>query len=536
MLTGAVLCQLALVFITLSYVYVTKCLVDIATGDTTSMDLFLGPGHPKSDGLWLFAGLMILNVLVRIGLQSIIHYLENKADVRISNKLRQKAFDNILRLRSDFRSKYHSGDIVNRLHTDVNTISSACSTSMPNVIGAVLKFVAAFIYLLTLEPTLAWILVVVIPLGVFGGRYVMLKIRDLTKSVRESDSQIQSHVQESVQHLSIIKTLEYSDESSAELARTHEDFYGKYMHRTRFTIVARVVSSLCFSLAYAVAFLWGVRGIFIGTVTYGLMTAFLQLVSQIQRPLIEMSDQLPTIFHSTASIDRLNELEQLPKEEDSEPVMVDGVAGIRVENLSFTYPDGSEKIFEHFSHDFKPGSRTAVVGETGVGKSTLVKLLLDLLQPDEGSIEIYGSEGGEVPASSAGLCNLVYVPQGNSLFSGTIRKNLLMGKPSATDSDLEEALHTAAADFVFELPKGLDTNCFEAGGGLSEGQAQRIAIARALLHQGTVLLLDEFSSALDAQTEDKLLERLTGAHTGKTMIFITHRERVADFCDNTLRI
>lgn len=536
MLAGAVLYQLVQVFIALAYVYISKSLVDIATGDPAPMELFLGPGHPMKDGLWLFAGFMVLAILIRISLQSTINYLESKAEIKIGNRLRLKEFNNILLLQSDFRSKFHSGDMVNRLHTDVNSISSAASVSVPNLIGASLKFIAAFIYLLILEPMLAWVLVVVIPVGIVGGRYVMLKIRKLTLAVRESDSKIQSHVQETVQHLSVIKTLEYVDDSSLELDQMHDDFYGKVMRRTRFTIMARILTALAFSIGYAIAFLWGVRGIYIGTVTYGLMTAFLQLVGQIQRPLMELSDQLPTIFHCTASIDRLNEIESMPKEEVAEPVMMDGVAGIRVENLSFTYPDGTERIFSGFSHDFKPGTRTAIVGETGVGKSTLIKLLLSLLKPDEGHIEIYGSEGGSVEASSAGRCNLVYVPQGNSLFSGTVRENLMMGDTQASEDELKEALHTAAADFVLDFPAGLDTQCFEAGGGLSEGQAQRIAIARALLRRGSVLLLDEFSSALDPETENTLLERLTSARTGKTMIFITHRERIADFCDNTLRL
>jgi ABC-type bacteriocin/lantibiotic exporter with double-glycine peptidase domain len=211
--------------------------------------------------------------------------------------------------------------------------------------------------------------------------------------------------------------------------------------------------------------------------------------------------------------------------------------GVRLENVCFAYPDSVSDVLSDFSYDFAPGSRTAIVGPTGVGKSTLIRLLLSLLHQRSGEISLYSADGVvNVPVSAATRRNLVYVPQGNSLFSGTIRDNLLVGNPDATEQQMLEALHTAAADFVQELPYGIDTQCFEKGAGLSEGQAQRIAIARALLRPGRILLLDEFSSALDAQTETLLLERLTATRSDRTMIFITHRDRVIDFCDATLSI
>ena len=266
-----------------------------------------------------------------------------------------------------------------------------------------------------------------------------------------------------------------------------------------------------------------------------MMTAFLQLVAQIQRPLIEMSSQIPTVIHATASIDRIMDLESLPREEIDEPVLLEGTAGIRVSDVTFAYPDSTVNVLDGFSHDFRPGSRTAIVGPTGVGKSTLIRLLLSLLKPQGGSIDVYNNIG-IAPVAPATRCNLVYVPQGNSLFSGTIRDNLLMGNPEATEEQMNKALHTAAADFVFDLPAGIHTQCFEAGGGLSEGQAQRIAIARALLRPGTILLLDEFSSALDAQTETILMERLTSELPDHTMIFITHRDKIIDYCTDVLRL
>ena len=526
MLTGAVLCQLVLVGIALCYVYISKSLVDVASG--------VGEGGARE--LVLLGCAMVLTILLRIAFQSCISYVESKAEIKIANSLRQREFDKLMHLKSDYRKHWHSGDLVNRMQSDVSAVASSIGRVIPNLTGAVLKFSAAFAYMLVLEARLAWLLVLVIPVGVFGGRFVLRRTRALTLAVREGDGKVQSHVQESVQHLPVIQGLEYGANSSSELEMIQDDFYSKIMRRTRFSIVARILTALAFSLGYAIAFLWGVRGIWLGSVSFGLMTAFLQLVGQIQRPLLEMSEQLPSLFHCSASIDRLMEIEAMPGEEEGEALMMDGIAGVRLENLSFHYPDGEEMIFDNFSHDFKPGSRTAVIGETGIGKSTLIKLLMSLLQADSGKITLYDLKGDCAEASSRTRCNMVYVPQGNTLFSGSIRENLLMGKPDADESQMREALHSAAADFVDRMPEGLDSQCFEAGGGLSEGQAQRIAIARALLRPGSILLLDEFSSALDPETEELLLERLNDGSSDKTMIFITHRERVADYCDSILRL
>ena len=526
MLTGAVLCQLVLVGIALCYVYISKSLVDVASG--------VGEGGARE--LVLLGCAMVLTILLRIAFQSCISYVESKAEIKIANSLRQREFDKLMHLKSDYRKHWHSGDLVNRMQSDVSSVASSIGRVIPNLTGAVLKFSAAFAYMLVLEARLAWLLVLVIPVGVFGGRFVLRRTRALTLAVREGDGKVQSHVQESVQHLPVIQGLEYGANSSSELEMIQDDFYSKIMRRTRFSIVARILTALAFSLGYAIAFLWGVRGIWLGSVSFGLMTAFLQLVGQIQRPLLEMSEQLPSLFHCSASIDRLMEIEAMPGEEEGEALMMDGIAGVRLENLSFHYPDGEEMIFDNFSHDFKPGSRTAVIGETGIGKSTLIKLLMSLLQADSGKITLYDLKGDCAEVSSRTRCNMVYVPQGNTLFSGSIRENLLMGKPDADESQMREALHRAAADFVDRMPEGLDSQCFEAGGGLSEGQAQRIAIARALLRPGSILLLDEFSSALDPETEELLLERLNDGSSDKTMIFITHRERVADYCDSILRL
>lgn len=526
-LAFTMLCHILIAGCAVGFVYVSKKLVDIAVAVLNGQD--------AGNALLVWGSAMAGIALMRILLNAVRTYLQTTTEIKLKNRLRKRLFNILLHLQNDGGTRHHSGDVLNRIQEDVRVVASSFAVSLPNLLGTALQFAAAFVFLLLLDVRLALVIIVVVPLGMLVGKYITGRVRHLTHDIRKNDSQVQSHLQESIQHLSVIQSLEYVDASSAALDGLQGNLYGSELRRTRFSVVSRGFMSLALQAGHVIAFIWGVTGISRGTVTYGMMTAFLQLIGQIQRPLVEMSSQLPAIIHSTASIDRLMELESLPREEVAEPQLLEGVVGVRMSDVSFAYPDAGENVLTDFSYDFKPGTRTAIVGPTGVGKSTLIKLLLSLLKPAKGSIEVYNAEDSAA-VSPATRSNLVYVPQGNTLFSGTVKDNLLMGNPEASDSQLEEVLHTSAADFVFSLPNGIDTQCFEAGAGLSEGQAQRIAIARALLRPGSILLLDEFSSALDAATETQLMERLTSRLPHHTMIFITHRERIIDYCDSILRL
>ena len=526
---AVLLFQVVGVAISLFYVWLSKDLVD------TAVEHF--QGDLQRQRIISLAIIFTLVSLSRPILTAIKSYLQSRMAVNMTNSLRQRLFDEMLKTEGDVGRKYHSGDMINRMESDVSAVTNAFCAAVPNLFWAGLQFAAAFACVLYVDLRLSLILVVLLPIAAPAGKFIMKKVRQLTLRIKSSDSRIQSHIQESIQHHTLLRTLEYTDGSSQMLGELQDENYSRNLKRIGFSIIARVLMSLAFTLGYLVAFLWGVRGLSTGVVTYGVMTAILQLVGQLQRPLLLASENLPSLLHCTASIDRLMELEDLPKEEAEDALMLGAPAGVRVRNLSFQYPDGEEKVIDNLSFDFKPGSRIAITGRTGIGKTTLLKLILALSRPTSGSIELYDSETS-VPVSVKTRCNFAYIPQGNTLFSGTVRENLLMGDRNADEERMKEVLHLAAADFVMELPEGLDTICSESGGGLSEGQAQRIAVARGLLRPGSIVLLDEFSSALDPATEQEMLSRLTakdGLCAGKTMIFITHRESILNFCDSELK-
>lgn len=506
----------------LAFVWICKKLIDAATSGN-------GENAP------LYIGVMIACMLMQILLSAVEQRILNLSDILLKNKLRYRLFNSLMESRWNGKETFHTGDTLNRVMEDVRVVSESITKSTPAVMTAGIQFIAAFLFLFILEPGLAWAIPGIMLAMLIVSRAYVRRMRKLTKDIRTTESSMQSLMQESLQHRLVIHTLERTPYISGNLAEYQEDLREQVMDKTGYSIFTRCFIQLGFSAGYASAFLWGVFGIMNGTATFGMMTAFLQLVGQIQRPIMNLSRQLPPLINSITSAERLEEIERQPLEESGEPQNLGRNVGIRFSNVDYTYPDSNRKILDSCNHDFKPGSTTALIGETGAGKSTMMRLMLALLEPDMGEVVIY-NENTSVKASPQTRCNIVYVPQGNTLMSGTIRENLLLGDPSATDGQLKEVLYLAAADFVSSLPDGLDTLCGEIGSGLSEGQAQRIAIARALLRKGGVLLLDEPTSALDTQTEETLIQRLTSHLAGRTMIIVTHRDATAALCQNVLKI
>ncbi len=512
---------LGMVTISLIQVWAMQRAIDVAAG-------------AREGNIFVATGIIAFFILCEFALSISSVWVKNILGVKAQNKMQQRMLDRILRSEWHGKEKRHSGDIINRLESDVNTVVNFLTETMPNTLSVLAMFFGAFFYLFSMDKFLAIAIVIMLPLFLGFSRIYIGQMRRLTRLVRDSDSKVQSVLQETVQNRMLIKTLESDDAMVDKLEDTQSELRQNVIKRTRFRLYTNFVINFGFAFGYLFAFLWAALRMLDHTLTFGGMTAFLQLVNRIQGPARNLTALIPSFVGVFTAAERLMELEENPLEEQGEPIEIDAPCGIKLTDVSYAYDDADEYVINHLNYDFYPGSCTAILGETGAGKTTLIRLILALLHPTRGKVEIYNANKKN-ELSPRLRCNFVYVPQGNTLLSGTIRDNLRLGNLNATDEDMYDALHEACADFVKDLPDGLETQCSESGGGLSEGQAQRITIARALLRNRNIMLFDEATSALDPETEKQLLKNILANHD-KTVIFITHRPAVVDYCDQTLKI
>ena len=480
----------------------------------------------------IFAGLIILTLLMRVG--------EALLSVRISesfsNVMRQRFFKRLLETEALPLSSYHSGDLLTRLTSDVNKITNCLVSVIPSMVALGVQLIASFLTLMYFEPKLAILAFMLGPFTLIFSRIWGRKLKYLHVKVQESESSYRSYIQEAIQNFIIIKSFRLEQHNQDTLQGLHGHRMEWILKRNRVTLAANNIMAVGYWVGYFLAFGWGAVRLSQQAISFGTMTAFLQLVQQVQAPFLGLARTFPQIIAMVASAGRLMELETMSMEKKTDQVPCCEKVGVSFRGVSFYYPDG-KLILDNVTTEISPGQLVVLVGSSGGGKTTLIRLLLALLRPSEGTVCFTDSVGGCYEATAATRDWVTYVPQGNTLFSGTIANNLRSGKTDATPQEMEKATRAASAwSFINELPDGLDTIIGERGHGLSEGQAQRIAIARAFLKKAPVMILDEATSALDTETELNVLRAIKNLDYHCTCLVITHRLTAIRICSRVLRI
>lgn len=509
---------------------VMRSLIDTATEAAALKDVF----RP--------ALLMIAVVLTTIVSSSISSVIAVSLTERFSMNLRQSLFNHTCRAQWLPLSAYHSGDLLTRMTSDVSAITNNVVNTIPGMISLIVRFLASFAVLMVFDPSLAIFALVLGPLSIVVVRVLAKKLSFFYKKIQETESRFRSFIQETMANSAVVKVFSGEEASVNKLNELHKERMHWVIKRNRLSVSSSIALSLGYYVGYLGALLRGIQGIIAGTTSFGTLTAFLQLVSQVQGPVISLAQTMPGLVGMLASADRIRQIMDLPLEEPAGNLSVSSV-GLQLSGVSFGYgrPEQADKriyqdplVLQNVSLYVNPGEIVSVMGISGAGKTTFIRLLLALVPPSKGTITFIDKSGNRYPASPATRSLISYVPQGNTLISGTIAENLRLAKPSATDGELKKALTRAAADFVFSLPEGLETVVGERGTGLSEGQAQRLAIARALLRGAPFLILDEATSALDLALERQLYENIKQMNI--TCLTITHRTYALKVSDRTYQL
>ena len=479
----------------------------------------------------------IVFIISMLGFNVISQMISLVLDEKFSFGIRKQLYEQIINAHWMDVKKYHTGDLMTRLTSDAGNISNGIIYTIPTIIELVLELLITFFTLFYYQPMLAVFALVIGPVAAVVSFWLGRKLKKLQVKVQESESAYRSYVQESLANLLIVKSFANEEYATDRLVKLRDERFKWVYKKSKLGVISSTSMSLTFQLAYIVAFTYGAICITAKTITYGTMSLFITLINRIQSPIISLAQQIPKIVSILASAGRVIELQNIPLEEKYDKHIEQRDIGVRVEGLSFHYDMEKENVFENADISIKPGEFVAIIGESGIGKTTLIRLIMSFMSEYEGNITYYNNHHEEIKANASTREFISYVPQGNTLFSGTIRENIRMGKLDAAEEEFIEALKMSAAyDFVQELPKGIDTVIGERGHGISEGQAQRIAIARALIKKAPFLILDEATSSLDPQTELAVLEGIRKLEPKPTCLIITHRLSVLPYCDRRIRI
>ena len=502
---------------------ISKSLIDNAIGGNTSQVI-----KYLIIMISITLGMMLLNPITSL--------LSTHASTKLNQNIQNKMFEHIEYSSWLEQSKFHSVSLLTRITSDVATISSTLLSTIPNIISILVTLLASFSTLIYLAPSIAIIAIFIGPFLVLVSRYFSKKLKDLYKKAQEEDVKYRAFIQESVQNIMIVKTFCMEKINMDRLIQIQNNKYNIAMKNTKLSAMTGLAMSLCSNLAYFTIFCWGALNISTGVTTYGTFTAMLQLYGKVQSPFSSLASIFPGLISTIAAAERLMELEEIPLEKSSEKEVIDFInPEITFEDVSFEYKKGT-KIINDINLTIPYGETIAFVGPSGEGKTTLIRLILALINPSSG--KVYLKENNKKDSFNRDYRNLIsYVPQGNTLFSGTIEDNLRYGNFEATEEEIYEALKNACAlDFVNELENGIKTVIGEKATGISEGQAQRIAIARSFLRKKPILILDEATSALDPETEVKVLKAVKALSHKPTCIIITHRPSALNICHKIIRL
>lgn len=506
----------------------SKYLIDIITGHDTGK-------------LWILITVAVGSTVFSLVFGSILSRINAKISIDISNDIQADIFDQIVDADWLALNNYTNGDILNRFTGDVGTISGNAISWLPSIVLAIYNFIATFCLILYYDWVMAIFAFGTAPLMLIMSRFVIKKQRDYNKKMREMSSEVMTFEVDTFYNFDTIKSFGISKLYSKKLRWWQQKFKDISLKYNMFSIKTNIVMSIMGSIVQFAAFGYCLFRLWTNGITYGTMTLFLQQKSKLSGAFSSVVSIIPGFLNSSVSAHRIREIVQLPREVHipesgkMDEFIKDGFT-VKMENTNFAYKEGTQVIT---NSDFiaRPGEIVALVGPSGEGKTTMIRLILGLVRPQSGDVTLCAASGESVPMNTETRHLFAYVPQGNTILTGTIAENMRMVKEDATDEEIIEALKVACAwDFVEKLPNTINSNVGERGRGLSEGQAQRIAIARAILRDAPILLLDEATSALDVTTERTVLRNIVQQHPNKTCIVTTHRPSVLNLCQRVYRV
>lgn len=501
-----------------------------------TIDIITGQDEAK---LWFVIAVMLLSAVLSVALNSAVSRISAKVSIKVNNDIQAEIFDNVIRADWSTLNSYPGGDLLNRLNTDAYTVAGNAISWLPDLIIALYTFIITLLSILYYDAVMALLALSSAPFLIFSARRLLAKMRSFGQKARELNSDLMSFETETFNNLDSIKSFGITDRQSERLREKQANYKKVSLDYNLFSIKTQAALSLIGSAVQMAAFCYCLYLLWNGKILYGTMTLFLSQGSRLSSAFNSLVKTVPVFLNASVSASRIRELMAIPPERigaGEDTLNADRGLSIKLENVSFAYKE-SETVLKNVCFSAEPGEIVALIGPSGGGKTTMVRMILSLITPKTGSAVLSDAHGStqEMNASLRGFFS--YVPQGNTLISGTIADNLRMVKSDATDDELEAALKTACAwDFVCKMEGGINASVGEHGHGLSEGQAQRIAIARAVLRNAPVMLLDEATSALDVATERQVLKSIMLAHPNKTCVVTTHRPSVLGLCGRVYRV